>query len=79
MVVRSPVARAAAAIGTRTRYRGTCDKLSGGVIPWPLRLGTIFARCPAAVGQGGGRPVESTEAEPARPIRKRRRHIDGIN
>jgi hypothetical protein len=45
-VVRSPVARAAAAIGTRTRYRGSAARGRRRVFPRPVRLGNIFAGCP---------------------------------
>ena len=42
MVVRTPVARAAAAIGTRTRYRGSAARGRRRAFPRPLRLGEIF-------------------------------------
>ena len=44
-VVRSPVARAAAAIGTRTRYRGSAARGRRRAFPRPLRLGEIFPYC----------------------------------
>ena len=45
MVVRTPVARAAAAIGTRTRYRGSAARGRRRAFPRPLRLGEIFPYC----------------------------------
>ena len=49
MVVRTPVARAAPGDRSHTRYRGSAARGPHLAFPRPLRLGTIFARCPVAV------------------------------
>ena len=61
MVVRTPVARAAAAIGTRTRYRGSAARGRRRVFIWSPELGEVFPRCPGPVGHLGKISPRSAE------------------